>query len=830
MSGRIKFLIVAALVLISAAALTFVNSRIGIDYCKGAVKLNDGFAVLNEADGFASVIKLDNSGKVTDRVNMLLNDPFTLSVKSVHKLFTDDKDNLYFFCSVYGPERSVYETIYRCNFLFGSAEKIWSSEQIDGYAVTGNSIPYIDGDDIYIPMLNPEGNGTIDILRFSDGGYTVALADCCPDIGLDADTIYCWDGVVFISQSTVGIFADGEKIYPGGDEDCFLAAMNYDNGILSFVDLVADKLLHYDVSAGSFSEQPCRIISRDELQSMRAYSDGTITATREDGEYLRAYRYYGGVEETYSLVEGGFSPKAFAVFTVAAAAAAALLALAYTLLFVRIRRQKGGARRYQSIAARITAISTAAGIVCGIVFSVVIYGTVGRLNSSLQNSIETNGSQFLAGYIFTDCDIELKNGMPTMGRQSGEKLAKTIEGYQTALAENNDTDCAFLLLVESNGKLYWLGDQFDESLPAEYVVSIRAIGLIRKSIDSGVNCTFEDRMTSGMLRYTCTNFPMYGNDNAVYDVVLCTVTDAYRIRQTALTLYLWLIAVVFGLVVLLLVAANIVLHCSLSGLKRLRKAFALYENGGEPSVFVLPDGDEIAETGQALMLMTEGTRVHARDINEGNQRYKRFMAAGILRLMDRTEISKVNFGDHISENAMIMRFPINNSFDVSERVGLINRFIGTSDGILLNYGGGKADVCFTDEEEYGRAADMAAGLGYPSAILASFGRVEAGSAGSDRGAWLIALSEEFIELERIGRSVGSEPAVICTKKLAEKLEGGEFPYRCELRAETLGDTECIYIVPRELGEVNEETTDNNIGSGGAGGGSLDPVLLSRDNG
>lgn len=829
MSGRIKFLIVAALVLISAAALTFVNSRIGIDYCKGTVKLNDGFAVLNEADGFASVIKLDNSGKVTDRVNMLLNDPFTLSVKSVHKLFTDDKDNLYLFCSVYGPECSVYETIYRCNFLFGSAEKIWSSEQIDVYAVIGNSIPYIDGDNIYIPMLNSEGNETVDILRFSDGGHTIASADCCPDIGLDADTIFCRDGVVFILQDTVGIFADGEKIYPGGDEDCFLVAMNYDNGILSFVDLAADKLLHYDVSAGSFSELPCRISLSDELQTMRAYSDRTITAAREDGEYLRAYRYYGGAEETYSLVEGGLSPKAFAVFTVAAAAAAALLALAYTLLFVRIRRQKGGARRYQSIAARITAISTAAGIVCGIVFSVVIYGTVGRLNSSLQNSVDTDGSQFLASYIFTDCDIDLKNGAPTMSSQSGEKLAKTVEVYQTALAENNDIDCAFLLLVESNGKLYWLGNQFDESLPAEYVVSIRVVDLIRKSIDTGVNCTFEDRMTSGMLRYTCTNFPMYGNDSTVYDVVLCTITDAYRIRQTALTLYLWLVAVVFGLVVLLLVAANIVLHCSLSGFKRLRKAFSLYGNGGEPSVFVLPGGDEIAETGQALMLMTEGTRVHARDINEGNQRYRHFMAAGILRLMNRTEISKVNFGDHISENAMIMRFPIN-SRDVAERIGLINGFIAASGGILLNYGGGKADVCFTDEEEYGRAADIAAGLGYPSAILASFGRVEAGS---DRGAWLIALSEEFAKLERLGRTVGSvggEPSVICTKKLAEKLEGGEFLYRCELRSEALGNTECFYIVPRELGEENEEATYNNTGSGGSGGGSLDPVLLSRDKG
>lgn len=826
MSGKIKFLIIAALVLISAAALTFVNSGVEIDYCKGVVKLNNGFAVLKETDSFASVIKLDDSGKVKERANILLNDPFTLSVKSVHDLFTDNKDNLYVFCSVYGPNRSIYETIYKCDFLLGGMKRIWSSKQVDGYSVLQDGVPYIDESGIYLSMLNSNGK-TVDILKFSDGEYTAVVTDCVPNSGLDADKIFYRDGVVVFAESAVGIVVNGEKIYPRDGVARLHTALNYDNGILSFIDITENKLMYYDISAKTFSEQPCHISAVNVLQASHAYSDGTVTAVREDGEYLRAYRYLGDTEETYSRVSGDFSLKDFAVFTAVAAVVAILLTLAYMLLFVRIRKQKDGAGRYQSIATRITAISTAVGIICGITFAIVIYDTVKRLNNGLQNSIDTNGSQFLASYIYTECNIEMKNGVPMLSGQSSEKLYKTMESYQNALNENNNIDCDFILLAESNGKLYWLRSQFDDSVSAEYVLSLQAVELIRNSIETGNNCVFEDKMTTGRSKYTCTNFPIFCSDNTSCSGVLCTVTDAYRVRQTGVVLYLWLIAVIFGLVILLLAAANIVLRCNLSRLKKLRKAFALYENGGKPSVFKLPGGDEIAETGQALMLMTEGTQVHARDINEGNRKYKRFMAAGILKMMNRSEISKVNFGDSVSENALILRFIIDNSSDITERVKMINGFIEISGGILLNFGGGKADICFTDEKEYGSSVDLAVRLGYPSAVLVSFGKVEAGSAGSDCGAWLIAVSEEFAELDNIRKlgKFGGEPRMICTKKAAEELNGDEFLYRCELRPETLGNVEFFYIISEEPGGENEsETFDNNTVGDASVDGSLDPVL------
>lgn len=830
MSGKIKVLIAAVFILLSAAALTFANSRMQINYCKGVVKLNDGFAVLKEDNINSAVIKIDGSGKITDRVNIFLSDPFALSVKSVHDMFADDDGSLYVMCTVYGPNRTIYDLIYKCNFTVGSGKKIWSSKQVSGYAMLESGIPYIDGDDIYLPMLNLN-SGTVDILKFSGDSYTVVLEDCDNDDGYESDSIFYRNGVVYRAKDTIGVFADGEKIYPRSNDNSgetgMCDAMNYDNGILSFVDITANKLLHYDINAGIISEVDCSAVfaeSVNRLQNLHAYSDGTITASREDGEYLRAYLYHDGSEETYTLVTGGVFFRAFVLFVIISAIAVAIVVLLYTLLFVRIRRQNGSARRYQTIAARITAISTAAGIICGIVFGVLINSTVKRINSGLQDSIDTNGSEFLAGYIFTECELETRNGMPIIGGSGGSSLNTLIERCQSALAEKNSIECSFLLLAEYNGKLYRLGDQLDETVPAEYIVSIRTAELIKNSIDTGVNCTFEDKMTSGRLQYTCTNFPIYGANQKEYNGVICTVSDAYRIKQTAFLLYLWLIAVIILLVALLLAAANIVLHYSLSGLKRLRGALELYENGGEPSVFSLPGGDEISETGQALVLMTEGTRVHARDINEGNRKYKRFVAAGILKIMDRSEISKVNFGDRVSKSALILRFLIENSSDASETFKLINGFIEMSGGILLNFGGGKADVCFTDEYDYGRAADMAARLKYPYGILASFGTVEAGSAGSDSNAWLIALSEELTEfdrLEKLLKSGGS--AMICTKKAADILKGDTSYFRCEFGEKTLGDTEYYEIIPKELGEGKRETHYNSDSDGDAGG-SLDPVL------
>ena len=134
MSGKIKLLIAALFVLISAAALTFANSRMKINYCKSTVKLDDGFAVLKEDNINSSVIRIDSSGKITGRVNIFLSDPLALSVKSVHDMFADDNGSLYVMCTVYGPNRSMYELIYKCDFLLGSAKRIWSSKPSTGKA------------------------------------------------------------------------------------------------------------------------------------------------------------------------------------------------------------------------------------------------------------------------------------------------------------------------------------------------------------------------------------------------------------------------------------------------------------------------------------------------------------------------------------------------------------------------------------------------------------------------------------------------------------------------------------------------------------------------
>lgn len=823
---RLNFLIILLLVLVCAAALTAANSTVRINYCKGVIKSGGSLAVLKEDSVSAAVIKLGGDGSITGRVNILLNDPFTLSVKSVHDLFSDDEGNLYFFCTVYGLKRAKYpqyDAILKCNFTLGSAAEIWSSKTLSGCTAASGGVPYVDGSSIYIPMTNTS-SGTVDIMKFTkNGGYSVVVGDCCDP---DSDTVIYRDGMVFSAKDTAGVFVNGENII--GDPSGIYDALSYDNGILSFVDIAENKFFRYDVSSKALSEEPLDPIfaySRNKLQKLHAYSDGTVTASREDGENLRAYRYRDGKEEIYSFLNGGFFLRAYLIFTVLSAAAAALIWLLYRLFFVRIRRQNGSARKYQSIAARITAISTAAGVICGIAFGILVSGTVEKINSGLQNSIDTNGSQFLAGYIFTECVIETENGIPALEEESSKDLAGTMADYRTALYENNGIECDFLLFVESNGRLYMPGKSFDDTITAEYEVSLRSVELIQNSIETGVNCAFEDKMTSGILKYTCTNFPIYSTGGTEYNGVLCTVTDVYRARQSAFVLQLWLIVVIFLLVVLLLIAANVVLHCSLSGLKRLRGAFDSFEENGEPSVFLLSredeSADEISETGHALMLMTEGSKVHTREISEGNRKYKRFMAAGILRMLNRSEISKVNFGDRETENALILRFIMPERSDITEYAEMINAFLEKTDGILLNFSCGKADVCFTNEEEFANIAHTAARTGYPLPILASYGKVEAGSAGSDVRAWLIALSGEFSEFDKLGRSVKDRAAFICTEKAAEKLQTDEFLSRCEMRPVN----GCFEIIPIKLGEENElKTSDNNSYSGNiAVSGSLDPV-------
>lgn len=821
MSLRIKLLAAAALVLIAAAALTFINSNVDIDYCKGMIKLDGGYAVLNETENIAAVIRLDKNGKAVRRVSLPLNNPFTLSVRSVHDMFSDDNGNVYAFCTVYSPNHSKREVLYKCDFTLGIMRQMSDLSKIDGYTAMTGTIPFIDGGDIYIPMQKDDK--TVDIVKISGDDAAAAVENICPD-GHTADRIFYRDGVVFFEEQSGNVYADGNKIYPLDGKNAVCTGLNCDGGFLSFIDTTNKTQVVYEIARGAAISSDLGHIESNMLQHIMAYSDGTVTAAREDGGNLRAFCASDKAQKTYSAVTGGFSWQLFIMYTVFCAVAAAVLMLLYTVLFVRLRTKNSGSRRYQSIAARITAISTAAGIVCTVVFGFLINGMVKQLNVSLHNSIKTSSSQFFTSYILSNCVLETKDGKPSFEKESAEDYARVVEGYRRALEENNGIECDFILLIQSGDKLYCLQNSSNETYPAEYTVSLRALSMIEDGMERAVNLTFDDNMTSGMYKYACCNFMLTGNGGTeAYNAVICTVIDAYRMRQTGFTLYLWLIAVVVGLVIVLLIAANILLRRNLRGLKRLKKAFKLYENGGESSVFGMRGGDEIAETGQALELMTEGTRVHTRDISEGNRRYKRFMSAGILKLLGKSEISKVGFAERVSVSALIMRFTAGGS-DIAADIKPINDFLERSGGVLLNFGGGKADICFTDEYFFCAVTELAAQLDYPSPILVSFGTVEAGSAGNADGAWLIGLSEEFAEFERLEKAVeGSR--VICTAKAAEKLNSVGFSLSSELRSVLLGETEYFEVIPNALGGEDEhETSDNNYLGGAAVDGGYDPVV------
>lgn len=808
MKFRYKLLITVCLVLLSAVILTFVSSDISVDYCKGTVKLPDGWALLEEKGGCASVIKLGGSGEVTGKANFLLNDPFSVSVRSVHDMFTDDDGNIYFFCTSYRAGNSKREYLYKCDLTFGIAYRLWDLSKIEGYTVKSGAIPQIDGGDIYIPMR--KNDETIAILKLSGKEYSVAAEIGIQEDNDSIDRILYKQGIICYENEEGGIYTDGEQVYfPSGDGVC--TGMNYDGGRLNFIDTSENAIVSYDINSKEITRSAEKIASVESLQHIMAYSDGSFAAVREDGEKLRAI-FHKDKDSIYSVVHGGFLWQTLAAYVVICAIAAGVLMLLYNVLFVRLRKAKasGGSSRYQSIASRITAISTVAGIVCVIVFGILIDDTVTRLNTSLRDSIHVSSSKFFTGYILSNCEIEIKNDTPAFTEESGADYARVTEEYEKALNENSSVECEFILLVKYNGRLYVLPGLPVGSIPAEYVISLRGLDIIANGINNASNVTFADNMTSGLYEYTVSNLSLQDENFDEYEAVICTRSNRYRTRQTGFMLYLWLIAVVVGLVVVLLIVSNIVLYSKLKGLKKLKKAFPLYERDGDPSVFDIKGGDEIAETGQALMLMTEGMQIHTRDISDDNRRYKRFMSAGVLRLMGKSEISKINFGENVRRDCLIMRLITTVNSDVEEKKDLLNSFIENSGGCLLNYSIRKSDICFTAEDDLAEVINSAAGLASDFLIMISFGKVEAGSAGSDKGAWLIGLSSEFTKFERLEKLADGEPKMICLQSAADKLNEAAALKRFELREMLLDDMVCFEVLPMENGVENEsETSDNN---------------------
>ena len=761
---KIKLIVCAAVALIAAVVTTFLFSRDSISYCKSAIRTSGNTVLLSEQDIISSVILTDSSGNISDRITLVNANPFGLSYRSYHDLTADENGDIYVSCTVYGSNNSVFYEIYKLNFTLSIAERIWRSEEnslIDSFCAQS-----VEGR----LFVTTDKDGETSAFEYRDGSL-VQLETKCPNEFSYNKIIYI-NGSEYAYAEEIGVFKDGERLYPQSGT-ANVNGFNYDNGIVSFVDIGSRKTIHYDTAHSTFYETPCDLADFERMQGITAYSDGAILCSYESEGKLTGESMNSSQIVLYSELSGALSIKTFIKSLIVSLLLMGFVLLVYRVLFVRRKNKK----KFRSIPSSATALSTVISLILVAIICPTVYATAIRMNDSWNSFLNGKDSQFLPGYISVFTLDDNNGSVLKLNAADCEQIDKVITDYHTSLAENGDKQCQFLLFVLYDDVpycIYRTGRY--EAVPAVYTVSSDGAYKIAQSLKDDIPSSFTDKRTTGTFKYTIFPFTMYYEHHEDYTLVpetvcICTEADFYRTMQNNVAAVAITTSVILGVTILLLIITNILLRVNMRKLNRLRNAFGRYKKSKDPGEFTVSGNDEVSATGDALTLMTESIRVHERDLSIGNRKYRCLMSDGVLRLLGTGEASKINLGDYITKNALLVRFVFNGDSEVFERAG---KFAEEYGGGVLSFNSRKADLCFTDKDMFADILKALSRLDYPYRLLASYGELQAGSAGDVQNAWLVALSQELVEFDRLCYGDFDLPKITVFESCAEWLNEADY--------------------------------------------------------
>lgn len=734
--------------LVLTGIVGYTSAHLRLDFCRELVAYGDGYVGIQEGLITTSIFQIDKTDRMTGLIRSVNLDMSIPQVKSFEQLFQDEKGTLYVSATLHGKERHEDQVIYRVDMQKQTLTRVWKIRQstLEGSILDGQRYSVMDGR-LYFTVLEPKEMRLVTYSMAPGGTPQEVAAQTCQSCK-PAACIYTPEGLVSLYRDQ-GVFLQNDRLYPAeGTSRIVLDGLSYDGGVVSFVDQYRQQIVCMEAASGEISQKGLGDADATTLENVHITKDGKFSACveQQDGTLTGAY-WYGTSLWTISSLRGplqwGWMGQCFAATLLAELAAAALAGL---LLWAERRNRPSGQKRFLSVRARISILSVGMVLLCTVVVSVVLIRSVSSYSRQRQQFNASNAASVFIGVVVqnrlasaeTDGSMEFSDDFLEMLHQwaKSHKDSGSLYDYQ-------------LFAYDQEWFCIYSADQV-RMVPAKYVVDPQTIQRCQEAADTKLLQTFQQVKSQGV--QNCSISP--GNQNWKTPMVSMATTDGYDQRAEILTTVLDLIRVSVVVCIILLLAENILIWLSMRRLSRLNQELAGSDLTGTWKITDFPGEDEIAETAQAMKVMTSSIQQSLREIRVSNDQYERLIPKDAIRLMGADSFVQVQAGQTETREALLLLLAFHSASDQWIRLGM--QTIRDCGGLLLNFDEVRMTCCFQQKEDLIRCLKTL--LRDPAwsgnvTPLFSPGTLQIGVVGNDSVKRVLVLSKRGKQLRRISNQV-----------------------------------------------------------------------------
>jgi hypothetical protein len=756
-----RYFLAVVLMLFAAACITEVFFKsVNLNYCKSIISYRDGVAAIQEGSMIDTIFYADSEGRLLEQLEIPYTNYIKGEIRNYETLFTDDEGNLYVYSRVYRKNGVVTREISQCRFDLGVLQKKWQIETPEGCTYVEEHIPTIVDGILYLAWLEDD-TGNLLTYAYESSGASVCVDRIEINTEID-ETLYTPCGLAVVTSSD-GVYWQGSQVYYKGKNNTLVDGIYYENGAISFYDQYLNQLVTIDAEGQEAATDCDEFYDFGRYQSVRMSSNGSFTACYENGADLGGILVKNGQQQIYEKITGDFQWQVFAhLFAVI------LIIALFVLLIRRLLGLISGKNLLQKKNVRFVSLTSTTAMISALVTVLLTLAISYNIDDKIKSSYEfwitadcQSAAKYVIGRLISQTFTINDDGVLSLGDDAVEFMDQVAETYNDKMESSGQNESYdFVVLTYWNDELYCIySGGMKEATLASNVISNSALDNVLKIIETEDYSRFEDKWSTGLLKYTVEPVSMYNEDAGTIPLVVAAINDGYQEALYYLTVVPKVLVVIFMISILLWILINIILSIFLKRVKNLGNALKIYGDTGDFENFDLKGGDEIGQTAHVLHAMAGGIEVHKNDITESNSNYQKLLPSGIVQLMGKERITQVNVGEYskVEANMLLFTFkdkaqdaePDRVKITRDEQLQQVLEFGQGYQGIVTHFNRDELYMVVSTKwniTELMQSFELEIGTDKGIELKAASGSFDVGSAGSEENAYLTATGKVFRQL------------------------------------------------------------------------------------